>query len=301
VRTVPLASAFLCLFAASTAAVAQEPAPAVRAPAPRDEVPAAPPPAAAPAPPPPAAPAALPAAGDITFEPAPPPRDTEEPVAPKKTGDFHLDVGAATDFPISLGGQATAELPGRVLLQLGLGFMPQPYAYSIDSFLVAVHAYDANVSQLVRSALGNSFVLRASGGWRPFRDHGLELYGGYTMISLGGSASPVDVINTVLAESGSSDRVSGNFPNVGVGVTMHSVHATLGWRWLLANDHFVLRAALSYIQCLAATANVTVQDPTGQSAAMTAGASAALSGFLGPFLTGYGKAPVASLSASYRF
>jgi hypothetical protein len=279
VRTVPLASAFFCLLVASTAALAQEPSPG------------------APAPPPPA-PGVT---GDITFEPLPPPRDTAEPLAKQKTSDFHLDVGASTDFPIAMGGLVTAELPGRILLQLGLGFMPQPYAYSIDSFLVAVHAYDTNVSQLIRSALGNSFVLNASGGWRPFRDHGLELYGGYTMITLGGAASPVDVINTVLAESGSSERVSGSYPNVGLGVTMHSVRATIGWRWLLANDHLVIRAALSYLQCLAANASVSVPEGTGTQMAAATGVSQALSGFVGPFLTGYVKAPVASLSASYRF
>ena len=212
-----------------------------------------------------------------------------------------FDVGAATDYPISMGGLVTAELPGRVLLSLGVGFMPQPYAYSIDSLLVAVHAYDASVSQLIRGALGNSFVLRASGGFRPFRDHGLELYGGYTMVTLGGSANPVDVVNTVLAESGSSERISGTYPNVGFGVTMHNVHATIGWRWLLANDHFVLRAALSYMQCVAASANVTVPSVSGVSSQMTAGVSDALSGYIGGYLTSYGKAPVASLSASYRF
>jgi hypothetical protein len=276
VRTVPLVSALFCLLVASLPALAQEPAPA-------------------------AAPEPQPAYGGITFEAPAPPRDVPEPLPKQTTSDFHLDVGVATDYPISLGGLVTAEVPGRILLSLGLGVMPQPYAYSIDSLLVAVHAYDAGVSQLIRGALGNSFVLRASGGWRPFRDHGLELYGGYTMITLGGAANPVDVVNTVLAESGSSDRVSGTYPNVGFGVTMHNVHATIGWRWLLANDHFVIRAAVSYMQCLAASANVSVPSVSGVSSQMTAGVSDALSGYIGGYLTTYGKAPVASLSASYRF
>lgn len=278
-RTVPLASALVCLLVTSTAALAQAPeAPGTLA--------SEPPPSST---------------GGIIFEPLPPPKDVVEKPLPKQDSGLHLDLGAATDYPISMGGLATMEVPGRLLFSLGLGFMPQPYASSIDALLVAVHAYDNSVSQLVREALSSSFVLRASGGWRPLRDHGLELYGGYTLITLGGSANPVDVVNTVLAESGSPDRISGSYPNASVALTLHNVHATIGWRWLLANDHLVVRAALSYMQCLAASANVSLPTVSGASPQMTEGVSQALGAFIAPYLTTYGKAPVASLSASYRF
>lgn len=36
-------------------------------------------------------------------------------------------------------------------------------------------------------------MLRASAGWRPFTDHGLEIFGGYTLVTLGGSTTEGDV------------------------------------------------------------------------------------------------------------
>ncbi len=102
-------------------------------------------------------------------------RDVVTPAAPRQESDFHLDLGFGTELPISIGGVVTAEVPGRVLFQLGLGFMPHGYAYAIDGFLTSVGAYNQTISNVVRSALGNSFVLRASAGWRPSAGHGFEI------------------------------------------------------------------------------------------------------------------------------
>jgi len=108
--------------------------------------------------------------GFITFAPAPvePVRDAVSDPGPRRQGNVHFDLGFGTELPISLGGVGTLELPGRILLQLGLGFMPHGYAYAIDGALTSLGAYDQTVSQLIRNSLGNSFVLRASAGWRPF-------------------------------------------------------------------------------------------------------------------------------------
>lgn len=234
---------------------------------------------------------------------APDGRDTVAPKEEKGQRDFHLDVGFGTEAPISVGGVVTAEVPGRILLQLGLGFMPHGYAYAIDGFLTSVHAYDQTVSNVIRNALGNSFVLRAGAGWRPFKDHGFEITAGYTLMTLGGATTAGDVINAVLAEGGSSQRVPANAMSaeIPLSATLHNVHVSLGWRWLLADDHIVLRASLSYLQCLASNVGVSLANMGGQAAAAEGTVNQALNAYLGPYFTTYAKAPTMGLSAAYRF
>jgi hypothetical protein len=326
------AVAVLLALAVPAPAFAQEVAPSAPAPeiapsAPAPEIaPAAPTPSApevAPAPAPPPAPPGLPsqftapglpsqftapgaapppppAPGLITFAtPVEPVRDVVVEQGPRRQGDVHFDLGFGTELPISVGGVGTLELPGRLLLQLGLGFMPHGYAYAIDGILTSVGAYDQTVSALIRSALGNSFVLKASAGWRPFEGHGLEILGGYTLVTMGGTTTASDVINAGLAESGSSQRVGSSMSqDLPLGATLHNVHVTLGWRWLMADDHLVVRASLSYVQCLASSMSVGL--PAAQQA-MEPSVNQALNASVGPYLTHYVKAPTLGLSMAYRF
>jgi hypothetical protein len=210
-----------------------------------------------------------------------------------------LDLGVATEFPISMGGYVGAELPGRVLLQVGAGVMPRPYTSALNGILTGVRAYDATIGGLLQGAINDSFVVRLSAGWRPFRDHGFEILGGYTLITLGGSAAEGDVVNAFLAEAHASLRVpAGLGPTIPLSATLHAVHATLGWRWVLASEHLVVRASLSYFQCLAA--NVSMSLP-GEQQAMQSTVNQALDGVVSPYFASHLKMPLVGLSAAYRF
>jgi hypothetical protein len=289
-RTMVFACALVCLAVAP--ALAQEPAP-LPPPAPYEVPPlddAGPRVVLAPAPPPAWAP--VPAQA-----PAPQRDAADTPAAGPRA--FQLDVGVSTEFPIAVGGFIGAELPGRLLLQIGAGVMPSAYSGAVNGFLSGVGAYDSTVAGFIRSALSDSFVLRLSAGWRPFADHGLELLGGYTLVTLGGATTEGDIVNAVLAEAGSSQRVAaGSGATIPLSATLHNVHATIGWRWLMANDHLVVRASLSYLQCLAA--NVGVSLPS-QGQAMETAVNQQLNAFVTPYLTSYVKTPMVGLSAAYRF
>jgi hypothetical protein len=231
--------------------------------------------------------------------PAPAPeRDTPAPPAEPRR-NFQFDVGVATDFPVFLGGYVGAEVPGRILLQVGAGVMPSPYTSAVNGLLTSLGAYDATVGGLVQSALANPFVLRLSAGWRPFPGHGLEIMGGYTLMHAEGAATEGDVINAVLTEQGSSQRVpAGSGMTVPLTTNLHNVHVSLGWRWLAADDHLVIRASLSYIQCLAADMSVSLPS---QGQAMEATVNQQLNAIVTPYFTSYVKAPLLGLSAAYRF
>src|SRR4029079_4566983 len=120
---------------------------------------------------------------------AAPVRDTgaQEPAPVEKSAAF--DLGVVTELPIMAGAQATLEVPYRFLFQGEIGVLPAAFVNAVDGALVGAGAYTANTSELVRGGLGNSLVVRLSGGWRPFADHGFEIMGGYTLTSLGGGLS----------------------------------------------------------------------------------------------------------------
>jgi hypothetical protein len=238
----------------------------------------------------------LPAATAATV-PAPEHDVATAPSEPRRS--FQLDVGVATDFPVFLGGYVGAEIPGRILLQVGAGVMPSTYSGAVNSLLTSVGAYDAAVGGFIQSALANPFVLRLSAGWRPFEGHGFEIMGGYTLMHLDGATTEGDVINAVLTEANASERVpAGSGATVPLTVNLHNVHASIGWRWLLADDHLILRASLSYLQCLAADASVSLPS---QGAAMQTAVNQQLNALVSPYLTTYVKTPMLGLSAAYRF
>ena len=228
---------------------------------------------------------------------APPAQDAvTAPAAGRRP--VQVDVGLATEFPISIGAYIGAELPGRILLQVGAGIMPGAYTSAVNGVLTSVGAYDGTVASFIQNSITNSVVLRASAGWRPFTDHGFEMLGGYTLMTLGGTTTEGDVINAVLTEAHASERVpAGSGATIPLSATLHNVHATVGWRWVVASDHLVIRASLSYLQCLAATVGVTLP---AQGQVMTA-VNQQLNALVAPYFTSYVKTPLIGLSAAYRF
>jgi hypothetical protein len=240
-----------------------------------------------PAAPPAEKPAAAPEPDAVT-----PPRDSDDGPA--------VDLALVSQLPIMIGGQATFELPYRILLQGELGALPPAYINAMDSALVAAGTYDSTTSSLVRNGLKNSLVARVSAGIRPFSRHGFELMGGYTLASLGGGISARDA---VAAAAGTSLPASIPDGDVSVSTTIHNVHVGVGWRWVIA-DHFVIRASLAYMQSVASSSHVDVPAAVAALPEVSARLPAinqALDTRLNDTYTKYGKLPVIGLSMGYRF
>lgn len=226
-----------------------------------------------------------------------------EPNAPASAPrSFHADLGAGTEFPASVGAMTAFEFPYRILLQLNVGFMPKPYAELINNFLQSIGSYDQTVSDLTRAALSNSFVFRASTGYRPFSGLGLEVLGGYTFVGLGGSLSGSELVNTLLAGHGAAVRVpsGGDTAQFPVYTTLHALQITVGWRWTFLGDRLFLRATLSYIQCLMAKSGVELPGRFSGTP-LEAAVSHDFDAYLSPYLVTYTKVPLIGLSSGYRF
>lgn len=231
--------------------------------------------------------------------PARPPPDAVKK-ASKDEASVVLDIGCATEVPLMVGGQVTLELPYRILLQGEVGVLPAAYVNGIDGVLTSAGAYDATTSALVKNTLQSSLVVRASAGVRPFRDHGLEIMGGYTLASLGGGVSARAALDAAAGVAIPAEIPDGQSQ---LKTTIHSLHASLGWRWIVA-EHFVIRASVAYLQAVASSSSIVVPASATTVpgiAARVDQVSQALDTTLNTTYAKYAKMPLVGLSLGYRF
>lgn len=230
---------------------------------------------------------------------APAPADAAT-TPPKSQRSTSFDLGVATEAPLMIGAQATLELPYRLLVQGEVGVIPSAYVNVIDGLLTGAGAYDATVSSVVRSTLQSSLVVRASAGVRPFSDHGFEIMGGYTLASIDGAVSARQAFEAV---SGASMPAQLPDTQVQLNTTIHSLHVSLGWRWVVA-DHLVVRASLAYLQSVGSSSSLAVPASVTALPGMATSVSQvsqAMDTTLSDSYAKYAKLPVMGLSLGYRF
>jgi len=247
---------------------------------------------------------AAPAGAQSPVPSAPAPSASDPAPAPTlpPNSPVHVDIGAGTYVPLSIGAEANVELPYRILVRGSIGWMPPAYSDTIINVLGDFGVFDAFEQTLVQAALQNSVVARLSAGWRPFPKLGLEFLAGYTLITLGGSLTGADVVDAYLTSKGSADRMTPlTNRSVPLSATLQSFDATVDWRFLLWDDRIVLRASLAYIQCFASSTGVTATParPVEQNAIDKVNAD--IQGYLNPYFTTYVKAPLLGVTAAYRF
>lgn len=213
-----------------------------------------------------------------------------------KSDPPYFDLAAATYVPLSIGAQASLELPARLLAQLDVGWMPGMYGSAINGLVQELGAYDGTIGDFVDGALDGAFVLRLSGGWRPFPDAGFEIVGGYSYISVSGSASPSELSALVGGGYERSLAAAGITDDISLHSDLHNFHVALGWRWV-AFEHLVIRANVGYLQTVGSSASVQVPG----NPELEALANPIVDETLNDIYTSYVKLPVLGLSGGYRF
>lgn len=211
----------------------------------------------------------------------------------KRSVAFDLTVG--TQFPLGIGPKLSLEVPGRVLLQAELAWMPPAYASAVMG-LTSPEGEDARVIVgVIERALADSVVGRASVGWRPLPNYGFELTGGYTHVSLSTTAVSEDVAPFV--DGAVAKQIASLAADVPLSVTLHNVHVAVGWRWLAANDRLVVRATVGYTQTVGASSSIELPKDTP----FAAEAKRAFSQATDSLLVENVKLPVGGMSLGYRF
>ncbi|MBI2896904.1 MAG: hypothetical protein HYY06_25320 [Deltaproteobacteria bacterium] len=209
---------------------------------------------------------------------------------------MRLDLGLGTAVPVSVGAEATAELPYRILAHVSVGWLPSPYVDLINDIVIAFGGYDETTAELVEAALQDSFVLRLAAGYRPFERAGFEVLAGYTLAALGGGLSTAEVAEAASGKSFSSSQAR----EVPIDATVHNFQIGVGWRFVFW-DRLVVRATLSYLQCFASTTTVTAEAQAPRLQPQLDQAADDLEEYLDDTFTTYIKVPVLGVGAAYRF
>ncbi len=183
--------------------------------------------------------------------------------APPPQGAVGLDLLLGTRFPLSLGAQAGFEGPWRLQAGLGAGWLPGAYVDAINGVAMAMNAYDQATADVIRSTIQSSLVLDADLGWRPFPGAGFLLGTGYSLITLGGSATAQDII--VAASGLEAPDYSGTMGwvpfdddsilNYQTSAVLQQLRVELAWRWWLG-DRYVLRVGLGAAFTVAARSRI---------------------------------------------
>jgi hypothetical protein len=206
-----------------------------------------------------------------------------------------FDLAAGTEFPLGLGPQLTLEVPFRILLQAEAAWMPAAYGSTINAFIQAFGREGAVVGPVIEEALADSFVFRASGGWRPFKNYGFEITAGYTLIKVAGEA-PAEIVGDIADDF--EDRIDeSQIEAVAFDSTLHNFHVALGWRWLLFEDHMVIRVNLGYTQTVGASSSIELPEHPELETEL----NPVVDEELERILTRDIKLPVIGLNAGYRF
>lgn len=213
-------------------------------------------------------------------------------------GDWHLEAGVGTDFPVQLGARVGLEMPGRVRVSTSFGVLPGPYVDAINGVLVGLDAYSREEADLVTSTLSSSLVWRTHVGWRPFADAGFYADLGYGLVTLGGGATASELI-AGLTKRDLPPGAGGI--NITADSTLHMLDVELGWRFPIGPS-FAAWTALGGAFTLASSTSLT-PDETGRPLIDAEARKIADAGAkrLDDIYTSYVFTPVLSLGVAYVF
>ena len=211
------------------------------------------------------------------------------------TDPFAVDLSATTWVPLSVGPEISAELPGRVLLQAHVGWMPELYGRSVTDVLRSSGA-DDGVGALMDGALKDATLWRVAAGWRPFASAGLELTAGYAHVGIDGASTAAEIAPLLPEVLGAQLSQELGAARVNLTSSIHNLTLAAGWRWLIA-DHLVIHASLGYLHALSSASTLDIEDRTD----LARLAAPTVERTLNERYTRYVRLPLVGLGVGYRF
>lgn len=206
-----------------------------------------------------------------------------------------FEVGVATQVPLSWSVQGTLNIH-RFFLSGDIGWVPSLYSSTINGVARTFGAYNAATEELINQSISNSGLLRLTGGWNPFG--GFEIFGGYSLLTLGGSVSGLDTIEAATGRQFDRSQIPDS--QIPLKFGMQAFHVGLGWKFEIMDDLF-LRFNLAYYQVFASSASVDAKLSNPEAQRVIDDVEATVSRHLDNIVTHYIKMPVLGLSLSYRF
>lgn len=217
---------------------------------------------------------------------------------------YGFELSGAAQFPVAAGFQGAIELPGRLQLYAGGGVVPSQFQSAVNRAFVSMDAYDPRIGDFVMQHIGDTRVLRAGGGWRPFAHHGFFFQAGYTQLRVTGSVDGQELISGFTEASGSSTTAAQtaflsqlSLPSVSLTSTLHMAEAQAGWEWSL--DSFFLRASVGGAMTFSASSELSFVYEDGTKSDLGPLGKLA-EGYLNSALVKYARTPFVGLQLGYR-
>jgi hypothetical protein len=175
--------------------------------------------------------------------------------------------------------------------------MPGAYSRAVTGTLRGSGLYDAAVQDLIDNTLDSVTTSSLSAGWRPFSGAGLELFAGYTHISLSGATTSSEVIPVVARDVARQLREElGLDVDLRLKSSVHAMRFGLGWRWVIAR-HVVVRASAEYMKAFASSSRLDI----GSFSDLTGLAAPTVQQLLNDYYSKYVSLPLVGLSLGIRF
>ncbi len=210
---------------------------------------------------------------------------------------LHLNAGAHTDLPLSVGGRVGIEFPNRFRISSSLGFLPEGYINTINSVMVSSGTYSQSTADLIRTTLKSSLVWRLHAGFRPFEKSGFHVEAGYGLVALGGGASAAEIISGTTGGA-LSDGGAASGKTFTVNSTLHMLDIELGWEWFWNQIYF--RASIGGAFTVASGTSVTANyRPTFPR--ITEAFAVSTETYLNEIYSRYVHTPTVSFTVGYNF
>jgi hypothetical protein len=118
---------------------------------------------------------------------------------------------------------------------------------------------------------------------------------GYTLVTAGGGIAASEVYSEASGEN--FDRAD---PQLPIGSTLHALHATVGWRWVL-REHLLLRAGIGWVHTVHSRTDIGPDRNRRRDGPADRAIEAAERYMDDQVLQTYGFSPVVRVMAGYRF
>jgi hypothetical protein len=190
--------------------------------------------------------------------------DTEGAAQKKGRSAGHFQLEAVSEFPVQIGAGFQAEFNSRIQFRTTIGVVPAAYLGIANDMLVGISdEYSRREADLIENVLERSLMWRAFVGFRPFKDLGLYIQTGYSMVTLTGSTTNtallVDLNEGRLTEE-EEEELRNNFANETLDAqsTLHQWGVEIGYDWGIT-PHLRVRTALGWAYTFSSSSNVEAQ------------------------------------------
>lgn len=180
--------------------------------------------------------------------------ETREDDAEDFRKEWMVALSAATHAPVDIGLELAVETPIRLRFLAGLGYVPSGYLSVITGALAGADALDDEARTLIEDGFESGRAWRVGIGFRPFKNFGAYLDGGFSNLSVSGSVDANEARELTGVRLSTSYKVKSS---------LNAWFLELGYQGLIA-DRLLLAFGFGVMR---ATSSQTTADPTGQPSA----------------------------------